>query len=150
MNKKYLLFIVLAFLSVNSIFATSISWTGGGAAGVWEDMDNWNQPRVPNSADDVTINGLFNVTVSSTSTIESIDLLGGATLTIAAGHTLTLDDPGGSIGIDIQSVGTSLTVHGTLIVTGHPNNAIDVNEGASLTVSGTGSILISSVGRMME
>ena len=147
MNKKYLLFIVLAFLSINSIFATSISWTGGGAAGVWEDMDNWNQPRVPNSADDVTIDGLFNVTVSSTSTIESIDLLGGATLTIAVGHTLTLHDPSGSEGINIDGTGSALTVHGAIVVSGsQPSNAIDVNEETSLTVSGTGSITVNSVG----
>ena len=122
-----------------------INWVAGGATGVWEDPANWSQGRLPIPSDDITINGMYSVVISSSDTIETLKLRGCANLTIVASNTLLVSDTGNQDGVDLDSC-SALVVNGTLISSLHNSDGIDINEYSSLTVGSTGAIIVNNVG----
>jgi hypothetical protein len=137
MKKCFLLFGLIFFMASNSLFSATIYWTGGGAAGVWEDPDNWDDDNIPEDDDNVIIDGLFTVTLSSTQTIESLQLENGAILTIEAGFTLSVFDNKGD-GIKLEHTGTTLIVEGTLNSYGHKDHGIELDSmHTTLIINGT-------------
>lgn len=147
--KRSSLSILFVFIVSSSIFSqpTGIDkeWDGGAMTNAWEDAANWNPDGVPTLVtDDVLISGAYTVIISSTSTIESLTMAGGASLTIAAPHTLTVAGNGND-GVELDDMGTALTVNGSLNSNNHGGTGIDINEDCSLTVAASGSITINNV-----
>lgn len=123
-------------VATNSLFS-AILWDGSGTPGDWEDPANWDKNRVPNINDDVIIDGAYNVTLESNTTIQSLRLRNGASLTIAASYTLTVFN-NGSDGVKIENTGGTLTVNGTLNSYDHSDNGIELDSlGAVMIINGT-------------
>ena len=148
MHKRAILLTFFAIVSTNLLFSQGEidkTWDGGAGTNAWEDGDNWDPDGVPGSNDDVHIDGAYTVTISSNRTIESLLLENDADLTIQANDTLTVDGDGGD-GIEVFDAGTTLTIQGRLNTINHGGNGIDINENSSLTVTSTGSLMVSNAG----
>jgi hypothetical protein len=145
MTKRFFNQLIVILFFTNSLFSASITWTGLGTSGVWEDPDNWDLERVPEFDDRVFIDGPFTVTYASNITLKYLELDHDAYLTIAAGYTLTVIGSGND-GVSLEDNGsnTTLIVKGTLIVSDHGQDGIDVNDNAYMQVDATGSVYISN------
>ena len=137
---------LLCFATVNLLFGTTKTWNAG-SDGIWELASNWSPAGIPGSNDDVVIDTDFTVTVSTNRTVKSIELLAGGDLIVASSATLTVTNSSGKDGISlsVDSVATSLTVHGNIICTNHNKDGIDVNELGFIEVTSTGSIYVEDV-----
>ena len=93
MNKHNLsLALALMLISCGAGYSTDIVWVNT-AGGVWSDTDSWNPNRVPISGDNAIITnaGIYNVTLDTSSTVNSLVLGGksGPQTLAAAGNNLT-------------------------------------------------------------
>ena len=96
----------------------TVSWTGNGNDGLWDDASNWSGMAVPGVHDDVMIGSTGNptVTISDSEDVHSISVASGATLSLSTGAFLT--------------VNASSTINGALAM-----------AGAELDASGSGVVL---------
>src|SRR4051794_39085601 len=107
------------------LLLAQVTWTGGGDARNWTDVNNWSGHAVPGPADDVTINLAGSPTIqiaSGTQSVHSVSssdplTISGGSLSVAASSSLSggLTMTGGSI--TATGSGTSLSVTGTTTVT---------------------------------
>ena len=100
------------------------TWTGGGAAGAWNDPANWSPAGEPDTSSRVTIENA-SVTVSGAAVAQNVTLGAGASLAVALGASLACED-----GFEVRS-GATATLDGPLTVT----NAVIVRGGGLVTHS---------------
>jgi hypothetical protein len=88
---------------------TAYLWTGDGGDSSWTNAANWapNTGFPSTTSDDVTINTAVTVNLTSTESIRTLALSGGATLDLSSNLTVTSGVTiGNSSILDIQSAGT--------------------------------------------
>jgi sugar lactone lactonase YvrE/plastocyanin len=116
------IFLLSLLFSAGNAFAVTVSWISP-TDGAWDTAANWSTGIVPQPGDDVIIDGggqFISVSLSSVTTVNSIDISNGASLDLSSGADLTLAgssviQTGGQVNIyGILRVGTSLDVSGTL------------------------------------
>lgn len=130
-SKALYISLALSTLSLASLRAASVQWTGGTSTS-WNNSANWTTVgsgthAVPTSSDDVEILGTATnqptLNISGTTTINSLTIDDNALLTCASGNDLTV-----SGNVDIISTGS----YGELVMNGNT-----VRIGGSLTGTGT-------------
>ncbi len=94
------------------------TWTGGGAAGDWDDADNWSGAAgYPDGANDKAVINLAsseNINTGAVLTIGELELSGSYSGTLTLGGALTLDDSGpwnGNLTISAGTLNTSGSNH---------------------------------------
>lgn len=119
--KRKLSFLAVALLiGCSAAFSAAVTWTGG-AAGDWSVASNWSTAAVPGTADDVTIQLGYTVTISSpVSNINSLSVSG--VLNIAAGGSLTVNQTT-SVNPIVQILGGEIRNSGTFTITNTLTNA---------------------------
>lgn len=125
--------------------AVTVTWTGGGGDTNWMNGANWDM-GVPTAADDVDIEDAT-VVLSSSTTVQRIDLFGSGDLTIDAGVTLTITGfAGNEFGFDVNN-SAMVTNNGTVSI----SNITGGTAADGLYVRGTfindGTITINNIGR---
>ncbi len=133
---------------------TLITWTGSGGTNLWSNPANWSGNQLPGPEDDVVIDSDVDVLFDmSDHIIESLELTGGASLTILAGNTL-YTTKGGFSGNDAvhlegtEMAPTNLTINGTLdIHMGVANgDGVDINSYAQVEIGPLGNLTIEQTG----
>ncbi|MCB0583588.1 MAG: T9SS type A sorting domain-containing protein [Phaeodactylibacter sp.] len=179
MERRLLLYLLTGLVLLNPSFTAwanspTFFWVGG-FSNNWEDEENWVDMdsgignQLPTDIADVMIDGSVSVILSTNFTTGSIQLSGGATLTIAAGATLFTVEGGlnGSHGIRLDqtspNTGYQAYIDGSksgpsaLIVNGHlivndltdpsvsaPGTGMYILQYTSVTVGSGGSITITN------
>ncbi len=151
---KHLLLLFFLFAIITKGMA--INYTAK-ASGNWNSTATWNPVGIPNAADQVTIDGLYTVTVTTAQECASITVTGalgaltinaGASLNVISNFTQLADD-----GTDISTVNLNgtMTVGGNLIMSYTyllavtSSNTFNIGNAASAgTLNVTGKILFTS------
>lgn len=141
--KHFLLtFALLGF--VLQLNAALVTWTGGGAAGVWNDAANWDL-GIPGAGDDVVIGSNANVTLSVTTTVLSLEIQSGADIIIAMTGTLNLVGNTGAGGMNNGALDLS-SPSGTVVNNGTINISNSSNEGIIIRGTFTNNNIITITG----
>lgn len=151
------LFAFIAFFISSSLFAAAITWdAGGGADTDWSTAANWSTNTVPTSADQVTVAGVYTVTVSTNvGTINKLILTtsaaGAPKLVITADGTLTVSNSTTTAQVQIALIGGEIQNAGTLNITTYTGASIGLDFRTSTstvpsvsTYSGSGVLNINS------
>ncbi|MCR9065073.1 MAG: choice-of-anchor D domain-containing protein, partial [Cytophagales bacterium] len=126
--KKYLLLnLFLLFLFQKEIMAASCTWNGS-VSTVWENTANWNDcgGSLPGTGDIVYMYGgtPFEPTLSSTQTILTLQMSGGAVLTVEASGNLTITGENSFYYFYEMNIGGTTTInYGTITVQKTNGNA---------------------------
>ncbi len=109
---------------------TTETWTGGGGSSdtKWSDASNWNNGAITNGE-----NILINTTTAATQEDDSPTI-----------GTLTLSNAGDSVTLlnnTVLTVDGNITNNGTITL-GATGNSTELDIGASLTLSGTGTLVL--------
>ncbi len=96
MARALALVVLVVLVTARHAASQTITWVGGGTAGSWVDVNNWNPARLPNASDDVAIpGGTPSVFVpNGTHAVRSITAgrqirVTGGSLTVAEASSLT-------------------------------------------------------------
>lgn len=123
--KRPILCLLMAFWAISS-FGAPITFNGAGDGTTWEDPTNWDSGSLPTAADDVFINGNFNVTLSTAASIRNLSISNTAELQVNASADLSIansvDIGTGFGGAIVLSDDAKLINDGTLDIQ-------DVNDG---------------------
>ena len=123
--KKYFVIIltICALYISSSAFAADITWDhGGGTDTDWTNPLNWSGDVLPTSADQVTITGVYTVTVSSNvgvinKLVVQTSAAGAPTLVITSGGTLTVSNSTTTGQSQVILIGGIIQNAGTLNIT---------------------------------
>ena len=123
-KKYFVLFLTVCALSISSsAFAAAITWDhGGGTDTDWTNPLNWSGDVLPTSADQVTITGVYTVTVSSNvgvinKLVVQTSAAGAPTLVITSGGTLTVSNSTTTGQSQVILIGGIIQNAGTLNIT---------------------------------
>lgn len=117
---------IAAFLLFPLVLSAQITWDGGAGTNLWSDGLNWSTDAVPGDADDVEINGNYTVSVTSSDSCRSLQLISENNNTRAVNLIIS---NGSRLGI-----GTDLTMNDRDRTNSSCN--VDVQGGATLYVAG--------------
>ncbi len=148
MKNGSLLIFAFLFIFTNSLSAAVKTWDGGAMTTAWEHPNNWSDNTLPTSSDQVVISTNVTVTLSSNRMIIGLQLTSSGKLQINTGITLTTtgDNNSNGDGVRIRS-GSSLTVNGTLNISGCSEDGIDIdNTNSTLVIGEDGIIVITGAG----
>jgi len=143
MKKLNLLFVLFCAISFSMLNAQSTFWTG--TTGNWDDPSNWSN-GVPTAGVKANIYGAsFNVTIPAgvQATTSRVALTSGATLTVADGACLTIENSP-DVGLLLDEGPSTVINHGIINVfdSNHPSeHAIEIKV-SNFTNSATGTINI--------
>jgi hypothetical protein len=122
--------------------AATVTWTGNGDGGTWEDSRNWSPQQLPGPADDAVVNIGFPtinsmVSVHSLTTKAQITVQSSGGLALGSG-TSTIDHSGGvgQGGIYFVNAGP-MSNAGTLILRGDAGGGGNLYQAGSLENNGT-------------
>jgi hypothetical protein len=145
------LFFVIALSLGLSVFATTaeaatVYWTGAGNGTAWASSSNWSSGSVPTATDDVVIDVRAFVSLSGSTTIQSLTL-GSSTAATSSTLNFAYDAIGGSpllVNGDVHIYNSAQMTHstGTSAVVGR----INLTATGSLTVYTGGAIDVSEKG----
>lgn len=155
-KKYFMAFLTLCALCIStSVFAVAKSWdAGGGADTNWSTAANWDNNTLPGSADQITISGIYTVTVTSDiGTINKLVLqtsaAGAPTLQINSGGKITVSASAGVSGVIL--IGGIIQNNGELIITTSTgaSHGMEFRSSTSTTpiassYSGSGTLTINS------
>ena len=145
--KNLLFFLTILCISLSSLTAQTITWTGAGDGTNWSDVNNWDLVAVPTATNDVVIPTGFSVTLNVAGSVKSIDLQGTSTFNINTNFTFTDASNLGDNSIvnwasGILNGGGTLTNHGTINLITTTAKIISGNT----TLNNTGTINITTTG----
>ncbi len=133
----------IEWLEARLNLSTTVTWTGVAGDGLWNTPGNWDQGATPAQADNVVISGATAELTSST-TVASLNLTGGATLTLdqsltVNGQTQLVQSYGNSTGT-LRGVGSGVQLMadgGVVFQSGVTldNITLEVPAGAPATVA---------------
>ncbi len=144
MKKFCTLILCLLALTVfpNNLLSATRTWTGGGAAGVWTDNNNWGGMPFPTTGDDAVFTAGAAVAINSapaTLSLNSIQITGRSVgFFVGAACSLTLTGPGsfvnGAVNLDFQTPSTLTVAAGATLQ--FQGNAGFVANGNNVTING--------------
>ncbi|MBI1176792.1 hypothetical protein GC207_05060 [bacterium] len=121
-------------------WSATVSWDGGAGTSVWQDAANWSNDVLPGAVDDVIINAVGDLTVTSQAGVTIRSLQSSNSLTLTAG---TFRVTGGASVVQGQftAIGNpllSVSGAGTTLVLAGPVNldaaSFEATSGATLTL----------------
>jgi hypothetical protein len=158
-SKLFAIILIANLFFVGAVCAQTNTWDGS-TSNDWNTGSNWSANHVPTSAENVVININAAITVSGSTTINSLTISnsavvsltssGGAARTITidnngsaieAGSSLTLNGSSGSgtrtMGLAFSGANRTMSIAGTLVVTGAGDGTIYSASNSKTTVTGT-------------
>ncbi|MCI0459143.1 MAG: hypothetical protein L0Z62_19475 [Gemmataceae bacterium] len=157
--------LTVEMLEVRLTPAVVTTWTWTGAVNQnWSVAGNWidsnEQPGVPAAGDSVAFTGQYDqpctVDAASGGVIHSVFINADFTNTITLERSLTAthtSQDGGTISgaftYEIPNGGTYLWSEGTLQGVGGPNNLTQIDQGATMTITGPGDLDVTIDGRIL-
>ena len=157
--KKYFVIFLAVFalcISSSAFAAANGTWTGSGGDSKWETAANWSNNVVPGTSDQVTIQGVYTVTVSTdVGTINKLvvqtSAAGAPTLVITSGGTLTVSNTTTTAQPQVVLVGGIIQNAGTLNITTYTGASVGLEFRSSTSTtpvassySGSGALTINS------
>lgn len=141
--------LALTILPYNLLSATR-TWTGGGAAGVWTDNNNWGGMPFPTTGDDAVFNAGAAVAINNAPAVlslNSIQITGRSVgFFVGAACSLTLTGPGsfvnGAVNLDFQTPSTLTVAAGATLQ--FQGNASFVANGNNILINGTVTVNLGS------
>lgn len=137
MKKSVLLLISLSALSLGSLSAQTLTWTGGGGNGAWSNTANWSPAQAPATGNSLVFNnGVQTTQTTSSGTLTRITWESSAAAFNIGGGTLTFNQAGGGL---VNSGTLTQTVSSNLVFA---SNAQTINHGAGTIALGGSSSTI--------